>query len=71
MPPMARRSFREKKRALVAKWKFMVACTVFHRCPRLRVAFRCVELDVGSVSSAAARSGLEKRKKSENTEVRC
>ena len=28
MPPMARPSFREKKRALVAKWKFMVACTV-------------------------------------------
>ena len=26
VPPMARPSFREEKRALVAKWKFMVAC---------------------------------------------
>ena len=28
VPPIARPSFREEKRALVAKWKFMVACTV-------------------------------------------
>ena len=28
MPPIARPSFREEKRALVAKWKFMVACTL-------------------------------------------